>query len=57
MVCSGSSCTTGYVGFIKAANGSSVAYGLDSFSDPIGFGIEIYGGAPYPWSETYSNKF
>lgn len=61
-ICSGSSCTTGYVGFIQAANGGSVASGLDSFSDPLGLGIEIYGGtpysyAPYSWSETYSNKF
>ena len=61
-ICSGSSCTTGYVGFIQAANGGSVASGLDSFSDPIGLGIEVWGGTPYSympysWTETYENKF
>jgi len=62
-LCSGTTCTTGYVGFINCnISGGSVATSLDGFSDPFDLGFELPGGTPYvyvpySWSETYENKF
>ena len=59
-MCSGDTCTTGFVAFVQASE--NVVTGLDSFSDPLDIGMEILGGTPYSylpysWTETYKNNF
>ena len=59
-VCLDNTCTTGFVGFVQAANGGSVATSPDTFSNPFGIGIEIsppYYYIPISWSITYPNNF
>jgi len=62
-ICSISTCETIYVGFVNSnIPGGSGITSLDSFSDPLGLGIEIWGGKPYfykphVWKETYPNQF